>query len=186
MIIDGDFTIQAPIQQVWDFLIDIPKMSTCMPGVESLELSGESTYKGMVTIKVGPIATSFQGDVELVEQEEPKFLKAKLQGHDHKTSSMVTGEFSAHIKPLAENSTQIDYQFDLKIRGRLGQFGQAVIQDTARQLTNEFVNCLRSRVENPEDPPNPAPSGEDLVSIAFRSFFSYLWSSLRKALGAKN
>lgn len=186
MIIDGDFTIQAPIQQVWDFLIDIPQMSACMPGVESLDQAGESTYTGVVTIKVGPIATSFQGEVELVEQDEPNSLKAKLQGRDRKTSSMVTGEFSADIKPAAENSTQVDYRFDLKIRGRLGQFGQAVIQDTARQLTNEFVNCLRSRVENPDDPHEPAPYSENLASIAFRSFFSNLWSTLRKTLGSRN
>ncbi len=185
MIIEGDFTIDAPIQKVWDFLLDVERMSVCMPGVESVEKSDENTYKGMVTVKVGPIATSFQGEVTITEQQPPKFLRAKLQGRDRKTASLVTGEFSSRISALEESVTQVDYKFDIKIRGRLGQFGQAVILDTSKQLTNEFVKCVRARVENPDDPVEASIPDTSVAAMAFQAFFSNLWSGLRKALGFK-
>ncbi|HZD57874.1 MAG TPA: SRPBCC domain-containing protein, partial [Anaerolineales bacterium] len=95
MIIEGDFTVDAPIQQVWDFLVDIQRMSLCLPGVEQVEQTVENTYSGIVTVKVGPIATSFQGEVNILEQDAPRLLRARLRGKDRKTASMVSGEFSS-------------------------------------------------------------------------------------------
>ena len=34
MIIEDKFVISASQQDVWDFLLDIPKVSTCVPGAE--------------------------------------------------------------------------------------------------------------------------------------------------------
>jgi carbon monoxide dehydrogenase subunit G len=183
MIIEGDFTINAPVEQAWNFLVDVERMSVCMPGVEKVERTGADTYTGMVTVKVGPIATSFQGEVKIIEQKPPEFLKAGLQGRDRKTASMVTGEFSSEISSLEENLTRVGYTFDIKIRGRLGQFGQAVIQDTSRQLTNEFVKCVRARIEYPDNRGVASPPDSSVGAIAFRAFFSNLWAGLRKAFG---
>lgn len=184
MIIEGDFTIDAPIQQVWDFLIDIQRMSLCLPGVEQVAQTGENAYSGLVTVKVGPIAASFQGEVNILEQDPPKLLRAKLQGKDRKTASMVTGEFSSEITALEDKVSQVDYKFDIKIRGRLGQFGQAVILDTSKQLTNAFVECVRARVENPKEPPEVNAPDANVAAIAMRAFFVNLWTGLRDVFRA--
>jgi carbon monoxide dehydrogenase subunit G len=186
MIIEGDFTIDAPIQQVWDFLIDIERMSLCLPGVEQVEQTGEKTYSGVVTIKVGPISTSFQGEVNILEEDPPNRLRAKLQGRDRKTASMVTGEFSSEITALDEEVSQVDYKFDIKIRGRLGQFGQAVILDTSKQLTNAFVECVRTRVENPEEPAEAKAPDANVATIALRAFLANLWRGVRDTFHANN
>lgn len=186
MIIEGDFTIDAPIQQVWDFLIDIQRMSLCLPGVEQVEQTAENSYTGVVTVKVGPIAASFQGEVDILEQDPPKLLRAKLQGKDRKTASMVTGEFSSEITALDDKVSQVDYRFDLKIRGRLGQFGQAVILDTSKQLASAFVECVRARVENPEVPAEADTPGANVAAIALRAFFVNLWAGLRNAFRSSN
>ncbi len=179
MIIDGNFTINASVQEVWDFLIDIERMSVCLPGVESVEQSDEQTYTGAVTVKVGPIATSFQGKVVLTVVESPKTLKAKLQGRDRKTASMVTGEFTSELSTQDGGSTEVAYKFDIAIRGRLGQFGQAVILDTSKQLTDEFVKCVQARVENPQAPAEQVAPRANVVWIALRAFFANLWAQLR-------
>lgn len=186
MIIEGDFTIDAPAQQVWDFLIDIERMSLCLPGVGQVEQTSENTYNGVVTVKVGPIATSFQGEVTIVERVAPKRLRAKLQGKDRKTASMVTGEFSSEITALENSVSQVNYKFDIKIRGRLGQFGQAVILDTSKQLTNAFVECVRARVENPEGPTEANAPDANVATIALHAFFANLWAGLRDAFRSSN
>lgn len=184
MIIDGSFIIQAPVDKVWDYLVDIQRMSGCLPGVENVEQTDGENYKGTVTVRVGPISTSFQGTVALMEQDAPRLLKAKLQGRDRKTSSMVSGEFAAELAPV-DQGTEVQYKFDLAIRGRLGQFGQAVILDTSRQLTDEFVNCLRTRIERPDDPPEASAPEVNLLAAGSRSFLhnlgrqiSRLWARL--------
>ena len=190
MIIDGEFTVNAPIEKVWDFLINFEQVSLCMPGVNKVEPAAENTYNGVVTVKVGPISTSFKGSVVKVLEQAPTLLQAKLQGRDQNTASMVTGEFASQLSALDAQSTQVSYRFDVAIRGRLGQFGQAVILDTSKQLTGEFINCVKTRLEQPESSPHNTPTEPNVASIAFRSFFNNLgrvladlWERLRGQSG---
>jgi len=195
MIIDGSFTVDAPIQRVWDFLIDFEQVSVCMPGVEEVVQEDAQTYSGKVTVKVGPISTSFQGKVIKTLEEPPgeatpvASLKAKLQGRDAKTASMVTGEFASEMREPQAGKTEVSYKFDVAIRGRLGQFGQAVILDTSRQLTDEFVACVRQRVEQPDAPAEAAAPKSNLFFVALNAFFANLWAkivaALRSVFGAK-
>jgi carbon monoxide dehydrogenase subunit G len=179
MIIEGSFTVDAALEETWNFLIDFERMSVCMPGVEEVARESEDTYSGKVTVKVGPIATSFQGKVIKTLEEAPHLLKAKLQGRDAKTASMVTGEFISELSEPQAGKTEVAYKFDIAIRGRLGQFGQAVILDTSRQLTDEFVACVRKRVEQPDAPADASAPQSNLFLVALRAFFKNLWMSFK-------
>lgn len=181
MIIEGDFTIQAPQQKVWDFLVDIQEMSTCLPGVDEVAQTSEYTYAGKVTVKVGPIAASFKGSAELLVQDSPTYLKAKLQGKDNKTASMVSGEFESTLSETEGSATKVSYKFNIKIRGRLGQFGQAVILDTSRQLTDAFVACVKARVEHEEDTTIDLSGQADMGAVATRAVFNVVGQTLRDA-----
>jgi carbon monoxide dehydrogenase subunit G len=180
MIIEGKFAIQAPIQQVWSFLVDLERVSACMPGVEKVSQTDDKTYNGTVTVKVGPIGTSFQGNVVKTEEQAPNLLKARLQGRDAKTASMVTGEFVSELSETADGQTEVNYKFDIAIRGHLGQFGQAVILDTARQLTDEFVACVRARIERPEALPEVTAPKSNPFWVVVRAFFANLWASIKR------
>ena len=37
MIRDGKIDLDVPMQAAWDFLIDINKFSTCLPGIDSVK-----------------------------------------------------------------------------------------------------------------------------------------------------
>jgi len=185
MIIEGSFTVDAPLEETWNFLIDFERMSVCMPGVEEVARVDQNSYSGKVTVKVGPIATSFQGKVIKTLEEPPHLLKAKLQGRDAKTASMVTGEFTSELSEPEASKTEVAYKFDIAIRGRLGQFGQAVILDTSRQLTDEFVACVRKRVEQPDAPADAAAPQSNLFFIALRAFFTNLWMNFKSVFNPK-
>jgi carbon monoxide dehydrogenase subunit G len=185
MIIEGSFTVDAPLEETWNFLIDFERMSVCMPGVEDVAREDEDAYTGKVTVKVGPISTSFQGKVIKTQEEAPHLLKAKLQGRDAKTASMVTGEFTSELSEPETGKTEVAYKFDIAIRGRLGQFGQAVILDTSKQLTDEFVACVRKRVEQPDAPAESAAPQANLFFVALRAFFTNFWTNIKSVFSPK-
>jgi len=62
-------TIAAPIERVWAFLMDVPSVAKCAPGVESVEPLGNDRYRGTLKISVGPIRLALQGDVYIVEKD---------------------------------------------------------------------------------------------------------------------
>jgi len=179
MIIEETFTIDAPIQKVWDFFLDIHQMSKCVPGAEVKQLD-DTYYEGTLSVKVGPIGASFSGSVTITEQNPPSKIEASVKGKDKMTASMVDGKFASTLTSLTANQTEVSYQIDVAIRGKLGQFGQSVIQDTAKRISAEFLSCVKAQIEAPEGdaPPPPMTTGQ-AGSVAGKAFLGALFKAIR-------
>ena len=65
-----EFEVQAPVQRVWEYLIDTAKVAVCIPGAELLESKDDGTFTGAVKVKVGPITMSYKGTVKFTELDE--------------------------------------------------------------------------------------------------------------------
>ena len=139
MILKDSFIIEAPIDDVWALLQDVHRVSTCVPGVDSIEEIGPNMYNGVLKVKVGPISSSFQGEVTLTEQTYPPGrLVAEVSGKDKISASQVKAIFTGLLIAI-EGGTQLDYEMDVALRGRLAQFGLVVVKATAKKMTAEFV-----------------------------------------------
>jgi hypothetical protein len=68
--IEEEFEVRAPVQQVWDYLIDPARVVVCIPGAELLESQDERTFVGAVKVKVGPMSMSFKGLMRFTEVDE--------------------------------------------------------------------------------------------------------------------
>lgn len=146
MRLSDSFTVEAPIQTVWDFLLDVERMSQCVPGVESVEPAGDDTYKGKLKVRVGPIAASFDGIVTITETEPPNRMVAEAEADDKAAASAVKLAFTATLKADGDK-TIVSHDTELTLRGRLAQFGAAVMTGTAKKMTAQFADNVRAELE---------------------------------------
>ena len=146
MQIKDSFVINAPQDKVWEFLFDIPKLSECVPGIESVEAVDDKTYRGKLVVKVGPIKSSFNGTVKLTEVDAPNQIAGSVEGDDKSSASSVKASFTGTLKTV-NGGTEAAFEVDANLRGRLAQFGGPVITATAKKLTAEFAKNLRARLE---------------------------------------
>ena len=146
MQIKDSFVINAPQDKVWEFLFDIPKLSECVPGIESVEAVDDKTYRGKLVVKVGPIKSSFNGTVKLTEVDAPNQISGSVEGDDKSSASSVKASFTGTLKTV-NGGTEAAFEVDANLRGRLAQFGGPVITATAKKLTAEFAKNLRARLE---------------------------------------
>ena len=147
MQIADSFVISAPQDEVWELLFDIPRLSQCVPGLQSVEVLDAKTYRGNVVVRVGPIKSEFSGTLRLTEAIAPHRIAGSLEGNDQKGGSSVRALFSGALSPV-ENGTQAAFQIEANLRGRLAQFGGPVIAATARKLTAQFADNLRAQLED--------------------------------------
>ncbi len=70
MKLENEFFVQAPPEDAWALLIDVPRVIPCMPGAELTEVVDETTFKATMKVKLGPISLSFATDVELAEVDD--------------------------------------------------------------------------------------------------------------------
>lgn len=190
MIIADTFTINAPKQKVWDFLLDIEELSTCVPGAESVTQIDENTFEGVLTAKVGPLSASFSGVAEITEQVPPDQLKADFKAKDKRTASMVKGSFSSELTAVEPDVTEVAYEINVAIRGKMGQFGQTVIKDTAKSVSAIFVSNVRQRLETPsegdeETEAMEAPQQPNIVWVVIKSVFASIGRSIKSLFSNK-
>ena len=100
MLIKDSFMINAPQEKVWDFLFDIPRLSECIPGIESVEVVDEKAYRGKLVVKVGPIKSAFTGVVTLTEVNAPDRIAGNVEGDDKSSASSVKASFTGTLKAM--------------------------------------------------------------------------------------
>ena len=150
MQINDSFIIQAPIESVWAFFMDVERTSQCVPGVQAFEAIDDRNFRGELKVKVGPISAQFKGTAVLSEVIPTSRLVAGAQANDKTTRSMVKADFESELTAV-EEGTRVDYQMEVNLRGRLAQFGSTVFQSTAKKLTAEFVECVQAQLAKGEE-----------------------------------
>jgi len=147
MQIKDSFVINASQEKVWELLFDIPRLSKCVPGVESVEVLDDKRYRGKLIVKVGPIKSEFSGIVTLAEVIPPERISGSVEGDDKASASSVKASFSGTLATVGAG-TEAAFVVDLNLRGRLAQFGGPVIAATAKKLTADFARNLRAQLEH--------------------------------------
>jgi carbon monoxide dehydrogenase subunit G len=143
MILDQQVTIPAPVDAVWDFMMDIPAVSRCVPGVESFEAVDEDTFQGALKLKVGPISVRLQGKVVVAERDREN-LRSRLDvsAAEKRIASTVNAKATMTLVPKGERETEVLIHTEASILGKLGEFGQAVMRRKADQVMQEFAQNM--------------------------------------------
>ena len=147
MIVDQQVTIAAPVDRVWAFMMDIPSVSRCVPGVESFEAVDDDTYEGALKLKVGPIGVRLQGRVVIAERDRENLRsQMNVSAAEKRIASSVNAKATMTLVPIGDNETQLNIHTEASILGKLGEFGQAVMRRKADQVMGEFARNVQAEL----------------------------------------
>ncbi len=163
MKIANQFTVSAPIDQAWDVLCDLEQVIPLMPGAQLTGHEGND-YLGKVKVKVGPVTSEFSGKVHFVELDCDQY-RAVIDGKGKE--SRGTGNAAATVTAQLQadgDCTSVTVDTDLKIVGKLAQFGSGMLQQVSEKLLGQFVESLEAKlaadsVAAPATPEGPAEVG---------------------------
>lgn len=148
MILDQKVTVLAPPERVWDFLMDVPALADCVPGVESVEQLNDDEYVGAVKVRVGPIVVRLEGKATVVERNaEERRAQANVEAVDRRIKGAVNAKSTMQLQALDDGTTELTIHTDASILGKLGEFGQAIMRRKADQLLKEFAANMSERIQ---------------------------------------
>ena len=159
MELKNEFRVGVPIEQAWRTLTDIEYIAPCMPGAQLTEIDGEE-FKGQVKVKVGPITAQYKGTAKFKEKDESQHrLVLDATGRDTRGAGNAAAEVTAEMTSDGDG-TKIVITTDLKVTGKVAQFGRGVMADVSEKLIGQFVESLEQKlVESNErevaTPPTP-------------------------------
>jgi uncharacterized protein len=161
------FAVKAPREAVWSFLIDPRRVASCMPGAAITGQVDDRTFTGTMTVKVGPVTTSYKGKV-VFERLDAQAHAADIvaSGQDVKGKGGANMKLSSSLKELGPGETEITSTSDLTITGILAQMGRGMIQDVSDELFQIFSRNVRDTLEGAhaaEPEPEPEAGGPGTV-----------------------
>ena len=148
-LFEEEFSVSAAPDVVWDFLLDPQRIAPCLPGCESLEVEDAKTYRVRLTVKVGFLSTTQSLKVEIVESDRPRHLVSLARGEDRKLASQVEVRNTLDLTPASAAGTVVRYRSEVRVLGRLGSVGDAVMKVKAKQLAGDFAANVRAAIERP-------------------------------------
>ncbi len=148
MLIEGKFTLQAPIEEVWDLLFEIDTLAACIPGAEKIEEVGENTYDAVVKQKVGPISVRLKFTTTLTEIDPPRYVKAVGRGADIGKAGTFTQETTLNLTETSKDSVELSYSSNVSLVGRLATFGERIMRAKTKQLEEEVTTNLQETLKS--------------------------------------
>jgi carbon monoxide dehydrogenase subunit G len=141
MKIEKNFQIQHPREFVWSRMNDVHFVAQCLPGASIVENLGDHRYRGRLSVKVGPMAASFDGEVGIESKPQEWTAVVSGKGADARSSSRATGSMTYRLtEGSSPAATRVDVTSDINLAGPLAQFSKgAVMQEVANRITAEFV-----------------------------------------------
>ncbi|MCW2865326.1 MAG: carbon monoxide dehydrogenase subunit [Actinoallomurus sp.] len=177
MLIKSDFEVPEPPDKVWRFFDDIPGVAACLPGAELTDDLGDDTYKGNVSIRMGPVRLQFAGKAVIKERDDAaKRIVVDAAGADEKGRGQASMSVTANVVATARGS-RVEVAQDLQLSGAAAQYGRGMISDVTSVLMRDFATNMQNRITAIEKGLSP-----DQVKSGSAGGFTIALRAMRMAL----
>ncbi len=147
MKLENEFTVDVPVEEAWNVLLDLERVTPCLPGAALTEQSGDE-YKGTMKVRLGPVSQEYEGTVKIEEaDEEAHRAVVQADGKDARGQGTASATITSTLhEENGGDSTRVRVETDMQITGRAAQFGRGVQQDVAEKLLSRFAECLENEI----------------------------------------
>jgi hypothetical protein len=186
--IENEFSVAAPVDHVWAFLLDVERVAPCMPGAELTEVVDDTTWKGKVHMKLGPVSLAFAGTVTMQERDdEARRVVLAAKGMEQKGKGAANASVTSWLEP-GEDATTVKMKADIHLTGTVAQLSRGLLPEVSRKLTAQFADCLHQSMAAQEveltasadiAAETPPPPRKKAIG-GFRLGLSAMWAGLKR------
>src|ERR1700761_4343338 len=119
------FEVKAPLERVWEALVDVERVAPCLPGAEVTGRNDDGSYDGSFKVKIGPTSAAYTGKLMMENIDESAHTATmQAQGTDKRGQGGAKATIISTLAPAGDDATQVNVVTDYHITGRLARFGR--------------------------------------------------------------
>jgi len=160
--LEQSFEVDAPLERVWNALIDVEQVAPCLPGATITKAGDDGTYEGTFSAKVGPASVSFKGTLKMEQVDEATHTATMLaNGSNRRGQGGAKATIVSRLSERDGGGTKVDIDTDYSITGPLARLGRGgMIEDVGNRLLRDFAACLGQRLAQEQTVEETAPPQE--------------------------
>src|SRR3712207_7475465 len=70
MKLENEFEVPVAVERAWPVLLDVERITPCLPGAQLTETRGDGEFAGSMKVKLGPITSTYSGTIKIEEADE--------------------------------------------------------------------------------------------------------------------
>jgi carbon monoxide dehydrogenase subunit G len=146
--LEHSFRVEAPLERVWQRLIDVQQVAPCLPGAKITEAGEDGTYRGTFSVRLGPTTAAYRGQLAVEEADEQAHrVVMRASGQDKRGQGSAKATIVSTMHEQA-GTTTVEVETDFTLTGKLARFGRGgMIQDVSNRLLRDFSDCLQKTIE---------------------------------------
>jgi len=184
--IKDSFDVDAPPEQVWEFLLDVERVAPCMPGAELTEVIDDETWGGRVRMKIGPVTMKYSGRVKRTEVDESnRRMTLQAEGSEESGKGGATAVVKAGVDPTSSGGSHVFIVQEVALSGAAAQFGGRMIADVSAHLTKQFASNLSEQLRGGAAAEPPKQEAVPALRLAFWAMFRAIGRFLRLPWGRR-
>jgi uncharacterized protein len=151
----GEIVIEAAPDAVFAKIRDARFFASCIQGVQELTEIDPDHYTAVLETKVAYLKFKFNVAVEVVRAQPPHEIEAKIEG----TPLGIVGRLTANSLTrltLENGATNVRYEVDAALTGKLGSLGQPVLRAKVKEMERHFAERMRAAFARAEIKPQVA------------------------------
>ena len=149
--IEKTFQVTEPVEQVWALLSDPRRVAACVPGAKITEQVDEKTYKGTISVKVGPSSTDYKGELEIVRLDPVNHeIEILGKGQDVRGRGSASMKLTGKLHSLEDGGTEVASVSEVNVVGILAQMGSRVISEVSNIMFAAFTKNFQAQLQNPD------------------------------------
>lgn len=164
MHLEGTYTFGAPLQTVWEALLDPTVIAQALPGGETMQQVGDNEYEAVMNVRVGPVQGRFEGRIELLDVEPLQGYRMKVTGQG--APGFVNGEGTLALEAAQDDAggdaVLLKYAGDVQVGGRIAGISQRLVESSAKSLTRQGLQELERQIQAKRA---PAPAAAPLPEV---------------------
>lgn len=149
MKMQGERVIAAPQAEVFAAILNPDVLKECVPGCTEMAGSPDEGFEATVVQKVGPVKATFKGAVTLSDMDAPNAITINGEGKGG-VAGFAKGGATVQFTTV-EGGTQIAYDVEAKVGGKLAQLGSRIIDGFAKKMADQFFENFQTAIEGPSE-----------------------------------
>jgi uncharacterized protein len=143
MQFDNSFTVQAPVGEVYEALLDLERVTPAMPGASVLSKEGDDSYKVAIKVKLGPVTMNYRGDVTIVSRDPAAHTAVlDVKAKEARGQGSANAQVRMSLSPSGSAATDGTMHAEVQLSGKAASMSRGVIDDVSRRLVTTFAGNL--------------------------------------------
>ena len=149
MKVEGTREFDAPVETVWDVLMDPSRISKLLPGVQDFEVQDDSHWSASVKVPLGMGGLKLKFAFEKAEERPMEYAKLNAKGQG--VGAIVGMDTEFYLSPT-DTGTSMRWVADIHVAGPIGSMGQRVFQPIVNQQVSNVLTALEEQVDEAKVP----------------------------------